>query len=62
MTLTLGIGQVNFLVTFKMQQSITNLLPPSPLGTTIIGADQLDLLLQMTFAVSSFLISSFTYW
>ena len=28
----------------------------------MIGADQLDLLLQMTFAESSFSISSFTHW
>ena len=37
---------------------MTNHFPPSPFGTTIMGADQLDLLLQMTFAVSSFSISS----
>ena len=52
---TLGMGQVNFLVTlFNAQLSMTNHFPPSPFGTTIIGADQLDLLLWITFAVSNF--------
>ena len=41
---------------------MTNIFPLSPFGTTIIGADQLDLLLQMTFAVSNFSISSLTHW
>ena len=41
---------------------MTNYFPPSPLGTTIVGNDQLDLLLWMTFAVSNFSISSFTHW
>ena len=35
---------------------MTNYFPPSPFGTTIIGADQLDLLLHMTLAVSNFSI------
>ena len=60
---TLGIGQVNFLVTLLSPwYSMTRHFPPSPFGTTIMGADQLDLLLRMTFAVSSFSISSFTHW
>ena len=41
---------------------MTDCFPPSPFGTTIMGADQLDLLLWMTFTVSSFSISSFTHW
>ena len=35
---------------------MNNHLPPSPFGITIMGADQLDLLLQMTYAVSNFSI------
>ena len=55
-------GHVNFLVTLlRALESITKCFPPSPFGTTMIGADQLDLLLQMTFAVSYFSISSFTH-
>ena len=40
---------------------MANCFPP-PFGTTIIGTDQLDLLLHMTFAVRSFSILSFTHW
>ena len=40
---------------------MTNCLPPLPFGTTIIGADQLDLLLHITFAVRSYSILSFTH-
>ena len=40
---------------------MTNHFPLSPFGTTIMGADQLGLLMQMTFTVSSFSISSLTH-
>ena len=56
-------GQVNILVTlFNALYSMTNHFPPSPFGTTIMGADHLDLLLQMTFAVNSFSTLSLTHW
>ena len=46
LSLTFGMGQVNFLVIFfRALLSITNHFPQSPLGTTMISADQLDLLL-----------------
>ena len=41
---------------------MTNCSPLSHLGTTMIGIDQLDLLLHITLAIRSFSISSFTHW
>ena len=40
---------------------ITKHFPPSPFGTTMMAADQLDLLPHITFAVRSLLISSLTH-
>ena len=41
---------------------MTRHFPPLPLGTTIMGADQLDWLPHITFAVMSLLILSLTHW
>ena len=63
MSSTFGMGHVNFLVTLlRALWSITKHFPPSPLGTTMMGAHQLEWLVQITFAASNFSISSFTHW
>ena len=55
-------GKINFLVTLlSVQLSITKHFPLFPFGTTMMGANQLDQLPHITFAVSSFSISSFTH-
>ena len=51
---TFDMGQIHFLVTLLCaQQSMTRCLPPSPLGTTTMSADQLDHLPHITFAIRS---------
>ena len=43
MSSTFGMGDVNFLVTLlRALESITKHFPPSPFGTTMMGANQLE--------------------
>ena len=60
MSSTFGIGQINFPADLVgcTDNSMTRHFPPSPFGTTIMGADQLDQLAHITFAVRSLLILS----
>ena len=60
---TFGMSQINFLVTLlSTWKSMTRHFPPSPYGTTMMGADQLDWLPCITFAIRSSFILSLTHW
>ena len=57
MSSTFGIGQINFLVNLlSVHKAMIRHFPPSHFGTTMMGADQLDQLPSITFAVRSLFI------
>ena len=59
MSSTFGMGQIIFHVTLlSAHQSMTRLFPPLSLRTIMMGADQLDWLPCITFAIRSLFISS----
>ena len=58
---TLGMGHMLVpVIVFRALKTMHSLLPPSPLGTTTIGADQLEWLSLMTAPSSNLSISSLT--